>query len=236
PLAISDSVLERIGTDSTLDEPELGRDPNSIDRDFYGLWYQEKSNDYQLKVAFPLWMERTQPSLIDPSKPDRASVFGGVYYNRRSAEHSDDILFPLFWNLRDKESRTTVVGPLVNRVAPQETDNWLAPLYFLGTRENGGSYQIIPPLLTYLNNDNDGGFNLIGPGYCSWEKGGGCFSSPVNRDYGLFPLYFAGKTADTNYRLIPPLLHYHERDLELETQLDVWGPFYRETQQKHELF
>ncbi len=40
-------------------------------------------------------------------------------------------------------SRTTIVGPLVNRVAPDENDNWLAPLYFTGKRKNGG-YTLIP--------------------------------------------------------------------------------------------
>ena len=32
------------------------------------------------------------------------------------AERSDDVLFPLFWNLRDltHNSRTTIAGPLVN--------------------------------------------------------------------------------------------------------------------------
>ncbi len=233
PLEISESVAKRIGTDKVLDEPEVGRG-EFTERDFYGLWYQEKSDDYQLKMAFPVWLERTQPSLTDPTKLDRASLFGGIYYNRRSAERSDDVVFPAFWNLQDKDSRTTVVGPLVNRVAPDETDNWLAPLYFFGTRKHG-SYQIIPPLLTYLNHDDEGGFNLIGPGFCSFDGSSACFGNPKSRDLGLFPLWFQGYDETSDYRLILPLLHYHENDEKELSTLDIWGPFYRESTEEREL-
>ncbi len=234
PLKLDDETRARVGTDFMLDELELGREPVT-DRDFYGLYYRERSHDYQLKLAFPLWMERTQPSLTNPTVTDRASLFGGIYYNRRSAEHNDDILFPVFWNLRGDHTRTTVVGPFVNRVAPLESDNWLAPLYFFGEREHG-SYHIIPPLLTYMNRDAEGGFNLIGPGFCSWSKADGCFGDVEERDWGVAPLFFAGKDRTSDYRLIPPLLHYHERDTSDQTSLDVWGPLYRETTKTRQLF
>lgn len=234
PLAISEALRARLGSDLKLDEPELGRG-EVTDRDFYGLYYQEHSNDYRLKLAFPLWFERTQPSLTDPTKTDRASVFGSVYYNRRSAEHADDVVFPVFWNLREPDRRTTIVGPLVNRVAPNETDNWLAPLYFFGTREKG-SYQIVPPALTYLNHDDEGGFNLLlGLGYCSWAGSDGCFNEPKERDRGIVPLYFDGHDRDGNYRLIPPLLWYHEQDEREASELDVIGPYYRESTETREL-
>ncbi|HEX2732319.1 MAG TPA: hypothetical protein VHM70_11955 [Polyangiaceae bacterium] len=246
PLKLTDPLKARLGSDFGLDEPTLGRDPGAIDRDFYGLYYQEHSDRYRLRLAFPVWMERTQPSLTDSSKDDRASVFGGVYYNRRSAEHADDILFPVFWNLRDTDSRTTILGPFVNREAKDTSDNWLAPLYFFGTRPNG-SYQIIPPLLTYLNQDNKGGFDLIGPAFCSFSnqhtadeepkgKGGGCFGNPVERDLGIAPFYFGGHDPKGSYRLIPPLLHYHSDNPDEQHSLNIWGPFYRESTEERELF
>lgn len=231
PLAISDKLRLQLGSDMRLDEPELGR-AEATDRDFYGLYYQEHSGDYQLKLAFPLWFERTQPSLTDPTKTDRASMYGSIYYNRRSAEHADDVVFPVFWNLRSPGRRTTVVGPLVNRIAPNETDNWLAPLYFLGTREKG-SYQIVPPLLSYFNHDDEGGFNLLlGLGFCSFSGADGCFNTPEERDRGIAPFYFDGYDEHSRYRLIPPLLHYHEEDDRALSELDVVGPYYRETYHK----
>lgn len=234
PLKIPEAVADRIGSDRMPEEHELGRG-ELTERDYYGLYFEERSQDYKLRLAFPVWFERTQPSLTDPTKRDRASLFGGLYFNRRSAEVQEDVLFPVFWNLRDKQDRTTIVGPLVNRVTPTETDNWLAPLYFFGTREKG-SYQIIPPLLTYLNHDAEGGFNLIGPAFCSFGGSSGCFDSPKERDFGVFPLYMQGYTPETDYRFVLPLLHYHENNERTLNTLDVWGPFYRESWEDSDVF
>lgn len=226
PLMMKRSVAERIGSDMMPGELELGRTGETV-RKPYGLYYEETSGDYRFRTLFPFWLERTEPSLEDPSVTDRASLYGGLYYNRRSAGHADDIVFPLFWNLRTPESRTTVVGPFVNRVAPGERDDWLAPLYFTGGRETG-SYEIIPPLLTYLNNVGDGGFNLIGPAFCSWEGSEHCDTRSAREiDLGVAPLYFYGKDETSSYELITPLLHYHDEDEKDLSWTDVWGPYYR---------
>jgi hypothetical protein len=233
PLAIPKAVKSQIGSDAAGDEPETGRGETTV-RKFYGPWYEEKSGSYRFRTLFPLWLERTQPSVTDPTKTDRASMFGPLYYNRRSASRSDDILFPLFWNLRDDKSRTTVIGPIVNRRAPGETDNWLAPLYFTGTRAVGG-YTIIPPLLTYLKSSNEGGLNIIGPAFCSWKGGEACDArTATNLDLGLFPLYFHGKTEDTSYDLVPPLLHYRREDDRDNSWVDIWGPYYRRHNEKRD--
>ena len=227
PLAIPAEVAKVLGSDLTLDEPSLGRS-GALDRRFYGVLYEE-SNDtgYRFRSTFPpFWFERVQPSLTDPTKPDRASLFG-LYYNRRSAEHSDDVLFPIFWNMRDPESRTTVVGPWMQHVSPQRSDHWLAPLYFWGKNAEGGGYTIIPPLLTYLQHSAESGFNLVGPWFCSWKGGSSCNSdTATDIDLGIAPLYFAGQDEFSEYRLIPPLLHYHNRDKRELTSVDIWGPVY----------
>lgn len=226
PLQISEATRARIGSDAVLDDMELGRS-GEVERNFYGLYYGEHSGSYDLKALFPLWMERTQPSLTDPTQTDRASLFGGIYYNRRSAEHSDDVLFPVFWNLQDPTSRTTVVGPFVNRVGPEENHNWLAPLYFIGHKEKS-AYTILPPLLTYFNHDADSGFNLIGPGFCSWTGGDSCSASAATDiDQGIVPFFFYGHSENSRYRLIPPLLHYHGEDDRDESWVNIWGPLYR---------
>ncbi len=234
PLKVKKSIEKRIGTDTDPDDAELGRDEELTKRRFYGLYYSEQSGGYRLRVGFPVWFERTKPSLTDPSKPDRASLFGGVYYNRRSATRADDILFPIFWNLREGKSRTTVVGPFVNRRTPEERDDWLAPLYFHGKRPRGG-YTVIPPLLTYLQNDAEGGFNLVGPGFCKWEGGPTCDTrTSHNLDFGIAPFYFYGQNEERKYEVIPPLLHYYrynDRDL---SWVNVWGPYIRAHNQKQD--
>jgi hypothetical protein len=189
-------------------------------------------------VLFPLWAERQQPSVTKPEQVDRASLFGPLYYNRRSAERADDVLFPLFWNLNDRTdgSRTTVVGPFVNRVAPNERDNWLAPLWFTGKRKNGG-YTIIPPLLTYTKTDGYGGFNLIGPMFCSWQGGSHCDTRTAHDvDFGFVPFYFYGQNEQKKYEVIPPLLHYYRYDDRDLSWLNIWGPYYREHTQERDMF
>lgn len=235
PLKISAATQARIGSDHILNDLERGRS-GEVDRDFYGLYYGEQSGSYSLKTLFPLWLERSQPSLTDPSKADRASLFAGVYYNRRSAEHTDDVLFPVFWNLMDKTSRTTVVGPLVNRVAPNENHNWLAPLYFIG-HKNDSNYTILPPLLTYFNQDKDSGFNLIGPGFCKFEGTDHCSAGlATDIDQGIVPFFFYGHDETSQYRLIPPLLHYHSEDEKDLSWTNIWGPAYRHHGEERDAF
>src|SRR5690606_1583682 len=187
PLAMSKKTLERIGSDSDVEA--MGTD--KAQREFYGLYYNEKAGEYRYRVAFPAWAERKKPSLSDPGVTDRASIFGGVYYNRRAADVRDDIVFPVMWNLREPlaEKRTTVVGPFVNRRTKKETDDWLLPFYATGTRPDGG-YTILPPLLTYRNRDINGGLNIVGPAFCSWEGGQSCdVRTSPDIKMGVAPFY-----------------------------------------------
>lgn len=236
PLLLTDAMKRRFRP--SLDESALdtGRD-GQRDVNWYGPYYDETDGKYRLRLAFPVWLERTMPSRTRPSVVDRASLYG-LYYNQRSAERADDILFPLFWNLRDLEhdSRTTVVGPLVNRVAKDETDNWVAPLYFSGTRKWGG-YTVVPPLLHGSWVDATGGFSLFGPGFCSWSGGSSCDARTAHRiDLGVAPFYFFGQTERYKYESIPPLLHYYKWDDKDTSWVDIWGPYYREHTPEHELF
>jgi hypothetical protein len=237
PLTVRKKTLDRIGSDLHPRWQEQGRGRKTT-YGFYGPYYTEDSGDYSFRLAFPVWAERKQPSRTAPKVQDRASLYGGLYYNRRSAERSDDVLFPLFWNLVDEraKSRTTIVGPIVNRVAPDERDNWVAPFYFGGKRKNGG-YTIIPPLLTYANTNGRSGFNLVGPVFCSWKGGGACDARTAQElDFGVAPFYFYGQSAEKKYEVIPPLLHYYrynDRDL---SWVNIWGPYYREHTQKRDMF
>ncbi|HVR20802.1 MAG TPA: hypothetical protein VMS65_13925 [Polyangiaceae bacterium] len=236
PLAIKEGTLERIGSDLDPDWEDHGRELKTT-HEFYGPYYEEHSDRYSFKLAFPVWAERKQPSLGDASVTDRASLYGGLYYNRRSADRSDDIFFPLFWNMVDerKKARTTVIGPIVNRVTPDERDNWVAPLFFSGKRKHGG-YTVIPPLLTYSQTDGRGGLDIVGPLFCSYKGGSHCDSRTAeDMDFGVAPLYFYGQSPEVKYEAIPPLLHYYrynDRDL---SWLNAWGPYWREHTQKRDM-
>jgi hypothetical protein len=195
PLALTKPTFERIGTDLPFDNQQTGRASESeTKRRFYGVYYSESSGSQQLKLTLPpLWANRKQPSYTNPKVTDDASLYGLLYYNRRSAERADDIFFPLFWNLRDIRAgeRTTVVGPFVNRSTKDGRDDWLAPLWFTGKHGDSG-YTLLPPLLYYHNWKKNGGFTLAGPGFCSWSGGNTCDTrSAKSIDFGIAPLYFA---------------------------------------------
>lgn len=241
PLYIPPSARKKIGTDSGLDEYEKGK-TDDTDRDFYGLYYQEKSGDYQFRTAFPLWIERKQPE-------DRASLFGLTYYNRRSKEVDADVVFPFFWKLRDDNTYTTVVGPWMHReresraAAPGVTkvvgrhDNWLAPLFFEGKTDDGAGYFHIPPLLTFTQHTAKNGFNLVGPMFCKWKGGPACDTRTADDlDLGLVPFYFYGRDDRSEYELIPPLLHYYSYSDVGDRSFNLWGPVLREHSRDSDVF
>ncbi len=233
PLEISKEVRDRIGTDA---DAELLVQPKPVQRNFYGLYYSETAGKYGYRVVFPLWAQRTKPSRHHPNVLDRASIFGGLYYRRRSAEHRDDIFFPFAWNLRNplEKSRTTIVGPFLNRRTKHESDDWLLPLYATGNRKVGG-YTLIPPLLTFRHTNEVGGFNLIGPSFCSWTGGTQCDTRTAEEiDLGVAPFYFFGQSDQGLYELIPPLLHYYHYENRSQDWVNIYGPYFRRHKQKRE--
>jgi hypothetical protein len=237
PLTIPDSINKRIGTDTPLDEQEQGR-ATTTDRRFYGVYYAERSGKYGFRATFPpVWMQRTQPSRTKPEVTDVGNLYGMLYFRRRSAERADDILFPAFYNLRDKltQSRTTILGPFVDRKSPTQWDRWAAPLYFQGGRPDGG-YTIIPPLLYYSNRDKQGGTNVVGPAFCLFKGGTRCDTrTATDIDFGVAPLYFYGQNSERAYELIPPLIHYYDYNDRNLSWVNVWGPYYRSHTQKRDL-
>jgi hypothetical protein len=91
--------------------------------------------------------------------------------------------------------------------------------------------------LTYTKTDGYGGFNLVGPMFCSWKGGSHCDTRTAHDlDFGVVPFYFYGQTEQKKYEVIPPLLHYYkynDRDL---SYLNIWGPYYREHNQERDMF
>lgn len=219
PLAVSPELRLRLRSDADRDR-EQGRGTQAY-RFWLGPWYHEQSGEYSFKTLAPFWVERKQPD------NDRASLFGGLYYNRRSPKHDADVLFPLFWNLRDEDNRTTVVGPVVHRSAPDAHDTWVAPLFFQGSRTNGSGYlHLVPPLFITHHTQNSG-FNFALGFYCSWTGGSSCSPSrATDISYGIAPLlYFAGKTERSRYEFAAPLLHYYQNNEVEDRWVNVWGPF-----------
>src|SRR5215471_14265480 len=185
PLEIPDKIKKEIGSDAPTDEPIPTTE--QLQRLVIPPYYSEWNSSYSFKTIFPLWVERKQDN-------DRASLFGLLYYNRRSPRVDADVLFPIFWNVRDDDVHATVVGPFMHREAPGAHDNWLAPLFFSGSRQGGG-YLHIPPFLSFTHHNEKGGFNLYGLFFCSWSGGPSCSASSADDiDYGVPPFFFANKS------------------------------------------
>jgi hypothetical protein len=224
PLELPKNLKEKIGTDYQRD-PELGKGPKT-ERDFYGLYYQEKSDKWRFRTIIPpLWAERRMPD-------DRASIFG-FYYNRRGKDHDADVLFPFFWKMRDFNTKTTVVFPFMHRErtatkdVPGRHDNWLFPLFFEGETTDGSGYFHAPLLLTFTQHSAKGGLDIAGPMFCRWKGGPACDRRTADTmNMGLAPFYFYGKDETSEYEVIPPLIHYYKYTEVGDKTTNLWGPVF----------
>jgi hypothetical protein len=236
PLAISPEVRDQIGTDWRSGPPSP---EGPLRRTRWFPYYEESRGDYRLRLLPPVFMEQTR-GLPDssqtlygvPKTEDTEGLYGLLYYRRRSLALDMDVLFPTFWRVRDGDNRVVVAGPLVHREAPAEHDNWLAPLFFEGSRKDGGYFHS-PLLLTTSHWGRQGAFTLVGPYFR--DRAG------TDVDLGLAPFYFHGDNGSLEgnlrtYTLIPPLLLYHA-DHELDgSSMTVVGPVIARSTPKRAIF
>ncbi len=223
PLEIPANVGAQIGSSAAA----IAKTSSEVvERQFYGLWYSERTKDRQFRTLFPLWAEWK-------NKDDRSSLYGLFYYNRRAPNYETDVFFPLYWRLREHQTRTTVVGPYIHQESeataksPATHMNWLPPLFFEGRKGNSG-YLHIPPLLTFTRRTDHNGLNIVGPMFCRWKGGSSCDTRTADDiDLGMAPLYFYGRNESTEYEIIPPLLHYYRYYDGGESYTNVWGPYIR---------
>lgn len=233
PLAVPEEIKDRIGSD---DDGQVPSPTGGLKRSFFPL-YEEERGDYRFRFLPPFYLEHkrgvtttthavdgssasSRTSSTSTSTEDKESLYGLLYYRRRSPEYDRDVVFPLAWHVRDHDSRTFVLGPLAHREAPGEHDNWIAPLAFTGARKDGGYFHF-PLLLTSSHWGKDGAFTIVGP-YFRDRTG-----SDV--DMGVAPFLFRGDNGNVEggrktYTLIPPALFYHrEREVD-ESTFTVVGP------------
>jgi hypothetical protein len=239
PLAISPEVRARIGSDWDGGYASPRVDPDTT-RGFNGPFWEERRGDYRLRLLPPFVIEQTR-GLADvraphlqgiPSKEDTEGLYGLFYYRRRSPTFDADVVFPLAWRVRDNENHVMVLGPGMHREAPGENDNWLAPLFFQGSRPDGG-YLHIPALLATSSWSTRKAFTLVGP-YFRDRTG-------ADVDTGVAPFFFRGDNGNIDgdrrtYTLIPPLLYYHrdrERD---DSTMTVVGPLVLQDNPKRNIF
>lgn len=241
PLNLSPEQRARIGTDYTSGPPSP---EGALKRGMELHWgflpaYAERRGDYKLTLAPPFVIEQTR-GLTDPSQvlygvpkhEDTEGLYGLLYYRRRSPQLDMDLVFPAFWRVRDRDNHVVVAGPVVHREAPGQNDNWLAPLFFQGSRADGGYFHA-PLLLTTSHWGPSGAFTLVGP-YFRDRTG-------ENVDLGVAPFFFHGDNGSIDgnrrqYTFIPPLFFYHS-DHELDASSStIVGPVIVQSDAKRSVF
>jgi hypothetical protein len=232
PLEIPEPVKATIGTDAEpVPPPPEGRSERS-----FLPYYQLREGDLRVRLLPPLYLEHTRG--LDPQtgkdtpNTDRESLIAMLFYQRRSPKMDADVLFPAFWRIRERQNHVLALGPLLHREAPNEHDNWVAPLLFEGSRKDGGYFHS-PLLLTTSHWDEKSAFTIAGPYFRD--------RTASDVDWGVVPFVFHGDNGDVDgarktYTLIPPALYFHrERELD-ESQLSVVGPFVWESNPKRAIF
>ena len=238
PLAIPPSVRDRIGSDYFSGPPSP---VGELRHTSYFPYYEERRGEYRFRALElpPLWLELTRglpdPTAAavagEPTHEDRQSLYGLLYYQRRSPKLDFDTIFPAIWKVRDGDSHLLVLGPFVHRESDTDHDNWLAPLYFEGARKDGG-YLHMPLLLTTSHWSEKSAFTYSVLYYRD-RKG-------TDVDWGVAPFAFHGDNGNVEgsrktYTLIPPLLYYH-RDREIDSnEIRVIGPVLTKSSPKRDV-
>lgn len=234
-LRVSPEVRARIGSDWSSGPPSAVGPVLHTG----AIPYEERQGDYRLRLAPPFFIEQTRglPDVSQsrygvPRQEDTEGLYGLLYYRRRSPTLDVDTLFPALWHVRAGDSHLTVVGPLLHREAPGANDNWLAPLYFTGSRSQGGYFHA-PLLLTTSHWSPPGAFALVGPYFRSRDG--------ASVDAGIAPLFFHGDNGDIlgnhrEYTLIPPLLFYHSSHELDGRSTTVAGPIIIQSDPKRDVF
>jgi len=236
PLVVSPEVARQIGPDWERGAPSP-EGPLHQTRLF--PYYEERQGDYRVRLLPPFMIEHTR-GLRDPTQrlygvpgaEDTEGLYGLLYYRRRSPRLDMDVVFPGFWRVRDGDNDVVVAGPLVHREAPGEHDNWLAPLFFEGSRKDGGYFHS-PLLLTTSHWGPAGAFTLAGPYFRD--------RSGSDVDLGVAPFFFQGDNGNLDgarrtYTLIPPLLYYHSNHEIDSTSTTLIGPVFAKSTPKRDVF
>jgi hypothetical protein len=223
PLAVAPDTRERIGSDWDGRAPS----PEGASSTTWFPYYERRAGDSRLRLLPPLLLESTR-GLPDPTQArygvpkseDTEGLYGLLYYRRRSLHLDMDVVFPAIWRVRDGDNHVVVAGPVVHREAPGENDNWVAPLFFAGSRPDGGYFHA-PALLTTSHWSASGAFTLVGT-YFRDRTGS-------NVDLGVAPFFFHGDNGSTEgirrtYTLVPPLLFYTSYHEFEQASTTVVGP------------
>ena len=181
-------------------------------------------------ILFPLFYRHSRPdggstNLLLPfyykHTPKRwSAALLPVLFAGASDDRSHAVLFPIFWHLRNKRSRTTVFGPFYYR--REYRGGWLAglaPLWFSGNRD-GETHHVLFPFFWHVRSRKNQ-FRTVVAGPFVWSKG------RKGKVTAVLPLFAYGTWRGRNYRAIAPPIYYSSRDVNSGDHTLLAGLFYR---------
>jgi len=120
-----EELKKQIGSDAERDV-EVGRGPHTS-RTIIPPYYEERSGSFSFRTVFPIWAERREPGR------SRLALRSPLL---QPAQHAARRRRPLSMFLEPARRRRPHDGgrPFMHREAPGEHHNWLAPLFFSGSR------------------------------------------------------------------------------------------------------
>ena len=186
------------GAEASVKEPDIQRVPGSLttapptqDRLILPPFVRDRRGGVTTKALFPIYFGRTSPSLSEHLVPP--------YYYLRSPSLDVDVAAGLIWSLRGPDRNTFILPPLF--YTHRKGESWtlgLFPLFSTGVLQ-GHHHTIIPPLLTWIDGDDEKQRMLLGPYFDFRTKA-------THRTFrGLFPLVWAKSDDTDRFAVVPPL-------------------------------
>ena len=162
----------------------------------------------RLELLFPLYLSYCAPEADTQVGPlgvfgwrtDEAGTAGywGPYFYRRDQDEKSDVLFPLFWWLRDADSSTFILLNTFSLKQRGEHDFGFLPLYlgYRGARQ--AYYDITPVFARWGERDLNAWWTLQ-----TWYR-------QDRRGWELrsLPFYLGGERGGAYHHLVPPLLSF----------------------------
>ena len=226
------------------------------------LYFGKRSDDDSYDIVPPLFWSNRSPTKWSVLLPAIGTYFSddgdtqtawvlNTFYQRRpkgftfnlvpfvfskvEGEYSHTFAPPVFWRWGSELERTTIVGNIFWHETLLRKDWGIVPLFFHGTSDRNGTYDIspllfwsfrdgkdqtlvLPPLLTYHHTD--------GETSSTWALNTWYQSRPDGFTLASVPLLFLGREGKSHHAVVPPLFF---RWGDGETTTTIAGPAYVRT-------
>jgi len=179
---------------------------------FIGAYTWRRDRLADSDVVFPFfWSFRERDFEDGPIVRSSGAVAPFAFWQRDTSGKHRTFAPPLLWRWGDANETTTILGNLYWHEEPGKKTRALFPLYFGGTKEDGSSYDVVPPLLAFRSTEGERTTLLaLNTVYAS---------RPQGYTLASVPFVFAGRDGLDSYACVPPLIFFRAGDGTSESTL-----------------